>query len=170
MPEKYTTMTADVTTHVNWNQSGTHIKVGFMNETTIPQGIWLFYVNVDGSEVTGILDIWYLVEPNEVKIATGTWYNGNTTRVILSNGYLTVICNYGEDNEATILKDFSFDKPLEYVQTTGASTYSLKGGYVQVNVNAGVGAMGGVITDWLPTIVSFALLGIVIGLVKKMAG
>ena len=169
MSESYTSMTADVITHVVWNESGSAVKVGFFNETVTPQGIWLYYAR-EGETNAGTLDVWYLVEPNEVKIATGTWSDGNTTRVKLSGGKLTVICHYGETSKATILENFSFDKPLAYVQTTGASTYSLQGGYVQVNVNAGAGAgMDSAIMDWMPTLLSFAMLGMTVGILKKFA-
>jgi hypothetical protein len=171
LDQTYTHLTADIKVHLTFNVSGTWAKIYFANDTSgSSEGINLLFGD-DG--VT--LKVYYVQEPSEVLIATGTYTltgNVSTTRVVFSGTKLDVYTNYGNRTLQTKIVDgFSLSTPIADLRVRGTSTGTVQNGYVQVNVNTGVSGVSGSTTDiviqFVPVIVVFAMLGMVLGMLKK---
>lgn len=172
LDKTYTSLTADVKCHLTFNATGTPwAKVYFANDTSgSSEGINILFGN-DG--IT--LKVYYIQEPNEVLIGTGTYTrtgNVSTTRVVFSGTKLDIYTNYGNKALQTKIVDaFSLSTPIADLRVRGNTAYVATDGYMQVNVNTGVSGVSGSTTDvvvqFIPVIVTFAMLGMVLGMLKK---
>lgn len=97
----------------------------------------------------------------DVVLATGTW-DTNNTKVTLSENLITV---YDADGEV-LIADFGYDTPVSHLVVCGGTDYAT-GGYMQVKCNVGVAGIGASIMEWMPMIIQFAMLGCVLGILKK---
>lgn len=164
LDKAYTGVSIDVKCHLTFNATGTPAaKVAFMNDTTgTPKGIILLFFK-DGTEKVFVND-----GLTEVQIATGEWAAGNATRIILTNQKVTIYDFYGvEDSETKILEGFSFDEDFANVRAMGTTNYTATDGYMQVDVGAGAASTAYVISDFMPTLLSLAMLGMAIGMISK---
>jgi len=163
LDKQYTTLTVNLKPFLTFNTTGTPFaKVCFVNGTTNPEGlIFLFY-----SDGTG--KIYKIEGETEVQIATFTYGKGNITRLSLASGKITVYEYYDvKDKKATILSGFAFGNSIGYLRVKGDSEFTATDGYFQVEVN--VGASGGMdITEWLPSIISLAMLAMCFGMIKRL--
>ncbi len=150
----------------NWS------KVAFFNQSTTndgtadPQGIIVIFNN------QGDVKVYYADGLAEVELGAGKYY-GNTTdvRIVLSDGKVTVYTNYGDRaTQEKIVDGFSFAESISHIRVKGTHASTATDGYVQVDVNMGAsGNVGAIVNAWFPVIVTFALLGVVLGLLKKYA-
>ncbi len=171
LDQDYTALTADVKVRLTYNVTGSWAKVAFMNDTgDTPMGILLAFSD-DDSTVT----VYYVNGATEVEIATGTYtdtVNATTTRLVLSGNKVSIYTNYGNrTSQQTILSSFSFNEPMSYLRVKGSDVNTASNGYVQVNVNTGASGISGSTTDtvmqFVPVIVTFTMLGMILGLLKK---
>ena len=155
-----TSFTATVQNHLTYLKEWS--KVMFMNSSddATRTALILMFTN------TSVLKVYYCADTavgaSDVLLATGTW-DINSTIVKLSGQKISVYTK----TDGWLLKDFGFDQDVCTIAVCGGTGY-VSAGYMQVGFNTGAGAMGGTIQQWLPTIISFAMLGMVIGLLKKM--
>lgn len=108
---------------------------------------------------------------SDIQAATGTWYAGKPVVVTLdSNGYLDVNVYDNNDKLVEVLKDFTYGNlTLQYVGAHGGQ-YTATAGYVQVEVSSGpAGDVAPIINMWIPVIVSFAMLAVVLGFIEKVS-
>jgi hypothetical protein len=171
LDQTYNHLTADIKVYLDFNVTGTWAKIYFANDTSgSSEGINLLFGD-DG--VT--LKVYYVQEPSEVLIGTGTYTltgNVSTTRVVFSGSKLDVYTHYENRTLRTKIVDgFSLSTPIANIRARGTSTWTVENGYVQVNVNVGASGLSGSTTDivmsFLPVIVTFAMLGMVFGMLKK---
>ena len=167
LDKTYTAVTIDVYNYLTYNETTANdqavAKVAFTNDTSAnPLGInLLFYKD-------GTLKVFYIDGPTEVQIGSGTWSKGNATRVVLANGEVTVYAKYGvKDQQATVVNGFSFSEEFAYLRVKGETAYVAEDGYVQVEVNPGTANVSYAVQAWIPTLVSLAMLGMAIGMIKK---
>lgn len=103
--------------------------------------------------------------PDYVKILHDTWVENQTTYVKLeSDGDLFVWTD-----DKTYIDDYNLGTfTMRYVSACGL-TDSFEAGYLSVRMGSsfGGGSMMDSIGGWLPIIVQFAMLGLVMGLIKK---
>jgi hypothetical protein len=142
-------------------------KVAFMNSSTSTdrQALILMF-QMTANTYGGTLKVYYcdgVLGVADVLIATGT-YDENSTKVILQNGLISV---YTKTN-GYLVKDFGFDEDVNTIGVCGGSNY-VSNGYLQVLFNTGTGAIGSTVMEWMPIVVSFAMLGVLLGIVKKYA-
>ncbi len=172
LDKTYTSLTADLKCHLTFNSTGTPwAKVYFANDTSgSSEGINILFSN-DGST----LDVFYIQEPTEVLIGTGTYTctgNVSTTRVVFSGTKLDVYTNYGvKASQTKIVDGFSISTPIADLRVKGSTAYVATDGYMQVNVNTGISGITSGTTDivvqFMPAIVTFAMLGLILGMLKK---
>jgi len=168
LDQRYTYLTADIKNHLTFNVTGTWAKVYFANDTSgSSEGVNLLFGD-DG--VT--LKVYYVQEPSEVLIGTGTYTltgNVSTTRVVFSGNKVDVYSNFGNRALQTKIVDgFSLNQTVADLRVRGTSSNTVEDGYMQVSINTGtVSSMTGTVTAFVPLIVTFAMLGMVLGLLKK---
>lgn len=176
LDQNYTAVTIDIRNYLNYNVTGTWAKVAFTNqtgETGTTAGINLIFSDDDET-----VKVYYINGATEIELASGTYDHGTSganasvTRLILSNSKVTVYTNYGNRTLQTkILDGFAFSEPISYLRVKGSDLNTAQGGYVQVNVNTGVSGVSGsttnIVMEFIPVIVTFAMLGMVLGLLKK---
>lgn len=170
LDKNYTYLTADIKTKLTFGTLGTSAKIAFFNDTTgNPSGITLIF-----GDDTHTLYVYYSQGLDEVLIGSGTYTNdGNsTTRLVFNDNKLTIYANYGNKaSQAKIVDGFSFNEDIAYLRVKGTDTNTTTNGYAQVDINAGVSGLSGsatsILTDFFPVIILFAMLGMVIGLLKK---
>ena len=161
LDEAYTSIGINVKCYLTFNSTGTPAaKVAFMNETVYVKGIIILFYK-DNTEKVYLND-----GVDEIQIATGTWTKGNITRVVLGSQKVTIYDHYGEDSQTTVLDGFSFDKAFANVRVKGATAFTATDGYMQVDVGGGVGDLSGSMTEWMPSIISLMMLGMIVGLLK----
>lgn len=105
-----------------------------------------------------------------IEAATGTWYQGKPVIVTLdANGYVDIYVYDTNNKKTAVLQDFTYGNlTLSYVGAHGARNTATSG-FVQVEVSSGPGGdVGPVIYQWIPLVVTFAMLGVVLGLLKKV--
>jgi len=104
--------------------------------------------------------------PSYLKIANGTWTDGKITYVTISeDGDLTV-----KNGDTTILDDFNIGTfTVAYVSGSGAP-YSVQSGYISLTISKGSSDTSVIVSQWMPLIITFAMLGVALGFIKKYAG
>jgi hypothetical protein len=169
--QSYSYMTADVKTKLTFEGTpGVSAKIAFSNDTAgDPSGIILVFGDDEST-----LSVYYNQGADEVLIGSGTYTNdGNaTTRIVFSGGKLDIYTRYGiRGSQAQIVDGFSFNENFAYLRVKGTDTNTTTNGFAQVDVNAGAsggaGNMSNIVMGFLPVIVLFAMLGVVLGLLKK---
>jgi hypothetical protein len=123
-----------------------YIELSFLKDGTL-----LVFYSYDGS--------------SNVQAASGQWTAGKPIYVSLSSdGYLDVGDSSGKEK---ILKDFTYGNlTLQYVGAHG-DQYTATGGYMQVELGGLVSDVSTTVYQWIPVIVTFAMLGFVLSLIKK---
>lgn len=66
-----------------------------------------------------------------------------------------------------VINDFGFEGVFGAVAVAGDSTDTALSGYVQIYANAGVSGVSSVFFEWLPTIMSFAMVGLAFRLLRR---
>ncbi len=177
LDQDYMSATIDIKNALTYNVTGTWAKIAFTNQSTAndstsdPQGIIIIFSDDDKT-----FKVYYMLGMSEVQIGNGTYTNPasggstlSTTRVILSGNKVTVYANYGDKtNQAKAVDDFSFNEEFSVMRVKGTDLNTASDGYVQVNVNVGTAGTSTIINAWIPVIVTFALLSIVLGYLKKI--
>ncbi|MEM2099604.1 MAG: hypothetical protein QXU99_07715 [Candidatus Bathyarchaeia archaeon] len=165
LDKQYTTVTIDVKNYLTYNATtggDPSAKVAFTNDTgDTPEGIQLLF------KKSGTLEVWKIEGLTEVKLASSKWDVSDITRITLSGQKLSVWASYNT-NKTAILKDFSYGNYFEYLRVKGGGSYIATDGYVQVNVNSGAAGTSAIINQWIPIIVTFVCLSIVLAYVKKI--
>ncbi len=175
LDQEYSYFTADIKNNLIYNVTGTWAKVAFTNGTgDNPIGI-----NVIFSDDDSTVKVYYIDGTTETEIASGNFTdpssassgNVSTTRVVFSGGKVSVYTNYGTRNSAKILDGFSFPDTMTYLRVKGSDLHTVQDGYMQVNVNVGTAGASGnttsIVMEFIPIIVVFAMMGMVLGLLKK---
>ena len=105
------------------------------------------------------------VMPDWITLGESTWTTNDTINVIIkSNGDLIV-----KKGTTTILKDYNVGNFTMRALAANGAPYTCINGYL--TVKTGANAMDDeIVVQWLPTIISLAMLGMVIGLLKKLSG
>lgn len=171
LDDTYTDFYAEIGMKLTFNDTteSPHADVIF-NASVLNKRIIVQYYD-DGSETGAVV---YQTGDDVAQIATFDWVDNDnyTTYVDLDDGLLTV--KHGLDSEGysdavLIVDEFSINFNMTYVGEQGV-VYCATAGFIQVDISTYGGSGGsymGAISAWLPTIVQFAMLGMVMGLVKK---
>lgn len=140
-------------------------KVAFMNSSTSTyRQALILQFHMTPNTYGGTLDVYYcegVLGVADVKIATGT-YDENSTKVTLANDRISVYT----ETDGYLVKDFGFNEDVNTIGVCGGTNY-VSNGYLQVLFNAGTGAIGSTVMEWMPLVITFAMLGILLGIVKK---
>jgi spermidine/putrescine-binding protein len=117
------------------------------------------------------LHIWYNDGTSSIEIGVSYWESGNTTKVYVSEDGVLSVKDY-KGNYA--VKNYGIGAvTLYYVGGHGETTAKIaNSGYVTVEVSdyASSGDASGAtetVLTWLPLIITFAMLGVVLGMIKK---
>lgn len=152
---------SNVTNRLTYNETTAEwAKVAFLNSSSgTATGIIL-----QMKYTSNVLNVYYVenavLGASDVLIATGTW-GENSTKIVLAGDKLDVY-----DANGLLVNDFAVAPALEYIGATGGTNY-VTGGYVGVGVNQGTAGATAIVTGFIPVIVTFAMLGMVLGLLKK---
>lgn len=163
MDKAYTYMTAQIINELDYNSSttGAVCKIAFLNASganAYKKGVMITF----GASELNIYYVDGVSLTNDVSKITGpASYNANDTYVYLQGNEFTV-----EAAGTTLVEDFGIDVPFQYIAVYGVS-YTATGGYVQVKVNQGVQGFTAEFNLWFPAIISLAMLGTAIGMIKK---
>lgn len=99
--------------------------------------------------------------PSYIKIATGTWEENITTRVSIdSDGDL-----YVKHGDTVIVDDYNIGTFTMRAFGGSGVAHSCTSGYLSVDL--GAYETNQIVNEWLPAILSIAMLGIAIGMIKK---
>jgi spermidine/putrescine-binding protein len=116
------------------------------------------------------LHIWFSDGTSNIEIGASTWESGNLTKVYVSKDGVLSIINYQGNY---VVKNYGIgSQTLYYIGGHGESTASIcTSGYVTIEINdysasGDYGVTQSVIV-WLPLIITFAMLGLVLGMIKK---
>lgn len=145
------------------------------NTTTNKAAIVRFVGNADPASgehlelsfwANGELHIWFNDGTSNVEIGAGSWVSGNKTTVtITQDGILTV---KDKDGKAIVQNYGLGDFTLYFVGGHGETTASIAtAGYVTISVDGTSSDVTYSINVWIPIIVTFAMLGMALGLIKK---
>lgn len=106
--------------------------------------------------------------PDYIKIATGSWtVNGTMCFSINKAGDLLVYEIASDKTKTIIIDDYNIGTfTTRSLSATGIAN-STESGYMSVELKLLGGGLD--ISEWMPVIMSLAMLGIVIGFVKKMS-
>jgi len=160
-PGALESVTSNVTNRLTYNTTTAEwIKVAYLNASSgVATGVILMF-----KYTTSVLQVYYCEDTvlgvADVLIATGTW-DENNTRVVLAGQKLTIY-----DADGILVQNFAFNQPIHYIGVMGGTNY-VTGGYLGVAVNQGVAGTTAIVTQFIPVIVTFAMLGMVLGLLKK---
>jgi len=174
LDKEYTTMTADIDVRLaivtnQWAKFAFTNQTSDNDATSDPSGIILVFNDA------GTVTAYYMVGATEVEIGTGTYTdqaNITSARLVLSGGKVSIYADYGNRaTQQTLVNGFSFSEGINTLRVKGTNETTTTGGYAQVDVNVGAVGIGGNIIDtmsaYIPIIVLFAMLGMVLGLLKK---
>lgn len=165
LDENYTTVVLEVCNKLTYSavhetESLLKAHVFLVNSTDLPMGIKLMFYN------NTVFDIYYKVVEDEVKIGDGFW-NETAVEVRIRDGEVTV---YDSKSEK-VIEGFGMDATIGQLGFSGGVDFTTSG-YVQICVST-YGTSGsdymGIMTEWMPIIVQFMMLGIVMGLLKKFS-
>jgi len=99
--------------------------------------------------------------PTYIKIATGTWeYNETIYVSINSDGDL-----YVRSGDNVVIDDYNIGTFTMRALAGSGVDYACTSGYLSVDL--GHYEVNNVISEWIPAIVSIAMLGVAIGMIKK---
>ncbi len=177
LDQAYTSATIDIRNYLTYDETGVWAKVAFTNQSTAedptsdPQGIILIFSDDDTT-----FRVYYMLGMSEVQIGNGTFTDpssgGNTistTRIVLSGNKVDVYAHYGTKNQVKVVDGFSFNEEFSVMRVKGTDLNTASNGYVQVNINVGTAGVGAIVNVYIPVIVTIAMLGMVVGLLKKYA-
>lgn len=110
----------------------------------------------------------------DVQIGLATWEADDVVEVQVSSDVLTVDLYSNSTDEWTNIIDNFHASSIDYaaVCVTGSGTGTVTAGYVSVVITSSGGSYSSTtdaVTGWLPTLVSFAMLGVAIGFIKKFS-
>jgi hypothetical protein len=147
-----------------------------LHTTTVGSYLWYTYIgNVDNFFFFKWKNVSTTEDVHSAALTVGSWYTFALTWHSAPNSYDYLLSEDNVDTpllNGTVTNHLYDDTDLVYLGLDfgGASTVSL--GRVQIDyLNNGAGSFGGsgnVITSWMPTIISFGMLAMVCGFMKKM--
>jgi hypothetical protein len=152
---------SNVTNRLTYNTTTAEwVKVAFLNSSSgTGTGVILQMKYTDS-----VLNVYYIenaaLGAGDVLVATGTW-DENNTKVTLAGDKLNIW-----DADGILVTDFALSEPVRYIGVVGGTDY-VTGGYVGIGVNQGVAGATAIVYEFIPIIVIFAMLGMVLGLLKK---
>ena len=161
MGTSYSSFVTNVTNRLTYNTTTNQwAKVAFLNSSSgTATGIVLTF-----KKASNALEVYSLentvLGAADILIGTGTW-DENNTKVTLSGSKLNVW-----DANGLLVSDFVISEPVRYLGVVGGPYY-VQGGYLSVGVNAGLAGATATVTEFIPVIVTFAMLGMVLGMLKK---
>jgi hypothetical protein len=169
LDQSYTDITVDIYNHLMYNTSNTNEARIIVANTTAAdkQGIMVAMKSASflGYWKDGITD---------VQIANDTWTAGDIIELQVRSGVLSILhYDNATDTWITVLDDFHVST-ITYaaVCALGSDVGTALGGYVSVTVSETGGSMSGytdTITQWIPALISLAMLGVAVGFIKKMS-
>lgn len=162
LEEKSTSIKFSVYQHLTFNGTTSNAKaiIGFCNASSgTIYHVDIVYVKDNTFEVV-------INTPAYIKIAEGTWEVNQTTYVDIDSDGNILIWASQDDGDVTYVDDYNVGTiEFAYISGSGAND-SCTQGYISAEEGYG-GQYGSIVTDWIPTILSMAMLGIALGMVKK---
>lgn len=165
--ENITSTTIYVTNRLIWNSttSSPQVAIGFSNITYSGEATEK-YICVQWVKTSTKVQILIKEGTSEILLGETTYTNLNQTIRLRFTGSKLDVSILGTDGKySAIITGFSYNIPIRAIATWGTS-YSVADGYVQCDIG-GYGSADVNITQWIPTIISIAMLGVVMGLLKK---
>lgn len=162
-----TGFTAKITNNLVWNNSVNPDEYALVRLTTNNSDTAFIEV---GFYEAGTTRLYYSYDGSTtIPITDYVPYNSSYPVIVSldSDGFLDFIIN----NNEVIVDDFTYGNlTLNYIGAHGGTNETT--GYVQVYITSAIYTAKGMqesIYTWMPTIISFAMLGAVLGIVKKYA-
>jgi len=166
LDKSYTVVTIDIKNYLTFNVTGTWAKVAFTNHTGDTGTV--VGINVVFSDDDETVKVYAIDGATEVLIGTGTYNHTSTTRIVLSGQKIYAYAHVGNKTSTKFVDGFSFSEPFAYLRVKGSDVDTASDGYVQVNVNTGGAGTQASVNEWIPIIITFAMLGICVGYLKKI--
>jgi len=161
----YTSISAQLTCHLTFNATteGALAKIGFYNgsDANSNKGIFIYLYK------TKVLDIYYCLGATDVKIGTDTVTNVTDPITIEqdSDDKISVSWEHA-DVTTTVLEGYICQNTWQYVGYGGV-TDSATDGWFEIQVGGGFGDITSSMTNILPAIISLAMLGCALGMIKQ---
>jgi len=143
-----------------------------LNETANPQAtvqvncssqnqafVFVYYQN-------GALGVAFQEGSTVSSLVTSTWLINETIELNFDGNYVTII-----NNDVVLIGDFSYDGNITCVGVKGSSAlqdYVATAGYLSIDSGGGFGDISGTMNEIIPLIIDLAVIGCVIGAVKKI--
>lgn len=146
------------------------------NTTTNKAAIVRFHLDEDTASgayielsfwATKELHVWHNDGSTSVEIGAGYWESGNNTKLTVTKDGVISVVDYDGNY---VVKNYGIGAvTLYWVGGHGESTASIAtSGYVTVSVGTVEGSdVTSAVTPWIPVIVTFAMLGVALGFIKK---
>lgn len=111
-----------------------------------------------------VVDFLYVAQASNIKIGTTTLATLNDTISLrISGSQLDITVG-----DTIVVEDFYCNFNVSVYSAKGASTNVTTDGFMQVEIGGGLGgSMMNSITDYLPMILEFSMLGMIVGLIAK---
>ena len=175
LDDNYTSWTIKISNKLTYNTTTTmtpvNIIVSTLNESdkTLTKRIDIV-MNKNASGITNDLSIYVYDHSASALLITNPVFTYLTTPIVVSLSYDGWLSVGTEDNSTSIIEDFAVgDLTAKFIGATGIEN-ACTAGYVTVEFgSAGFGTTNysQTVTDWLPLIIQFAMLGMILGLLKK---
>jgi len=164
--KNYSSLTVDCVQYLAWNGTGEHtIEIKFANYVVPPETLHGILFQVRNTDKR--LCVYFVDGTDLILLATGSAEAmpfGNTTRIVFHDGQVDVYALYGTASEVQLVSGFGFPYDVQFITVSGQDTKCVTGGYATFDLNV---SMGSTIMEWVPTLLSFAMLGMVLGLIKR---
>jgi len=168
LDQNYTGFKAEIVNKLTYNTTTNKAAiVRLCGDENAALGPWIelsFWPN-------GELHIWINDTSSNIEVGAGEWKSGNTTTVIVTDDGIVSVKDYDGNY---ILQNYGIGAfTLHYVGGHGETTGSIAtAGYTTIEVTGSYATTEGIsesVMVWIPIIVTFAMLGMVLGMIKKFS-
>ena len=169
--EDYTSITVLVTNKLGYNQTTGSGEARFILANTTEatkEGVAVFMKEQGTAD--GLLVYWKQ-GASDFEVGKTTWDTDDLVKITVSNSLLQVELYDNSTGEwSNVIDEYGVGSATFRAVCALASTeFVCDTGYMNVKVGSSFGSagIGDAITEWLPIIVQFAMLGMVMGMIKK---
>ena len=170
LDDTYSSWSFVVYNHLTYVNATSEAKLIFSNTTeAAKEGLML---TMKQAGVADGLKVYYKVGDSDIELASATWDADDEVTCHVSSGLLSVtLYDNSTDSDVAVLEDFAFSVDISAICASASAASGCSAGYVNVvsgyGIAGGSGGMTSTITEWLPIILEFAIIGMIFGMVKK---
>lgn len=170
LDDNYTDINALIYNSLTYNSSASgEVRIILANTTNAAKcGIMITMKKAGANNLL----VYWKDGDTDVEIASATWEAADIVSVDINSYVLTVDLYSNSTDEWTNIIDNFHTSSIDYaaVCALGSGIGTVTAGYVSVVITSSGGSYSSTtdaVTGWLPTLVSFAMLGVAIGFIKK---